>query len=83
MKNGKSLYLLMLNFPNLSFLFVCLLKFHKIMAVPLVTYDCENYWTLNRIDRRRIETDEMKYLKPLAGKSILDKKEKQEYRNNR
>ena len=55
------------------------LKFCKIMAVPVVTYGCEN-WTLNRIclDRRRIGTAEMKFLRPLASYSISDKKE---YRN--
>ena len=45
------------------------------MAIPLVTYECEN-WTLNRIDRRRIETAEITFLRLLAGYSILDKEKR-------
>jgi hypothetical protein len=38
------------------------LKFYKVMAVPVLLYGCEN-WTLNRVDRRNIETAEMKFLR--------------------
>ncbi|PSN40250.1 hypothetical protein C0J52_25196 [Blattella germanica] len=48
------------------------------MAVPMLTYASEN-WTLNRSDRRKIETAEMKFLRSVAGNTLLDnKKEKKE-----
>ena len=49
------------------------LKFYKTMAVPMLTYACEN-WTLNRSDRRKIETVEMKLLRSVAGYTLFDKK---------
>ena len=50
------------------------------MAVPTLTYMCEN-WTINRSYRRRIETAEMKFLRSVAGYTILDKKYSQEIRD--
>jgi hypothetical protein len=35
------------------------LKFYKVMTVPVLLYGCEN-WALNTVDRRNIETAEMK-----------------------
>jgi hypothetical protein len=37
------------------------LKFYKIMAVPVLTYAREN-WTINRSDKKKIESAEMKFL---------------------
>jgi hypothetical protein len=39
-----------------------LLKFYKVMAVPVLLYGYEN-WALNRVDRRKTETGEMKLLR--------------------
>lgn len=55
------------------------LKFYKTMAVPMLTYACEN-WTLNRSDKRKIETAEMKFLRSVAGYTLLDKKHNEEIR---
>jgi hypothetical protein len=41
------------------------------MAVPVLLYGCEN-WALNRVDRRKIETAEMKFLRRVAGYSLRD-----------
>jgi hypothetical protein len=41
------------------------------MAVPVLLYDCEN-WALNRVDRRKIETAEMKFLRRVAGYTLRD-----------
>lgn len=55
------------------------LKFYKTMAVPTLTYACEN-WTINRSDKRKIETAEMKFLRSVAGYRLLDKKPSKEIR---
>lgn len=55
------------------------LKFYKTMAVPMLTYACEN-WTLNRSDRRKIETAEMKFLRSVAGYTLFDKKHNEDIR---
>jgi hypothetical protein len=47
------------------------LKFYKIMEVPVLLYGCEN-WALNRVDRRKIETAEMKCLRRVAGFTLRD-----------
>jgi hypothetical protein len=41
------------------------------MAVPVLLYGCEN-WTLNRVDRRKIENVEMKFLRRVAGYTLRD-----------
>ena len=55
------------------------LKFYKTMAFPMLTYACEN-WTLNRSDRRKIETAEMKFLRSVAGYTLFDKKHNEDIR---
>jgi hypothetical protein len=57
------------NFPKQQ------LKFYKIMAVPMLTYASEN-WTINRSDKKKIESAEMKFLRSVAGYTLLDKKTK-------
>jgi hypothetical protein len=49
------------------------LRFYKIMAVPMLTYASEN-WTLNRSDKKKIESAEMKSLCSVAGYTLLDQK---------
>ena len=49
------------------------------MAVPMLTYACEK-WTLNRSDRRKIETAEMKFLRSVAGYTLFDKKHNEDIR---
>jgi hypothetical protein len=41
------------------------------MAVPVLLYGCEN-WALNRVDRRKIETAEIKFLRRVAGYNLRD-----------
>ena len=43
-----------------------MLKFYKTMAVPILTYDSEN-WAMDRRERRIIETAEMKFLRYVGG----------------
>lgn len=57
------------------------LKFYKVMAVPTLTYASEN-WTLNRSDRRKIETAEMKFLRSIAGVTILDRRRNEDIRKD-
>ena len=45
------------------------------MAVPILMYDSEN-WSLNRSDKRKIWAAEMRFLRPMAGYSLWDKKKK-------
>ena len=44
------------------------------MAVPVLMYSSEN-WSLNRSDKRKIETAEMRFLRPMARYTLWDKKE--------
>jgi hypothetical protein len=49
------------------------LKFYKVVAVPMLTYASEK-WTMNRSDKRQIESAEMKFLHPAAGYTLLGQK---------
>ena len=42
------------------------------MAVPVLMYGSEN-WSLNLSDKRKIEAAEMRFLRPMAGYTLLDK----------
>ena len=44
------------------------------MAVPVLMYGSEN-WSLNRSDKRKIEAAVMRFLRPMAGFTLWDKKE--------
>ena len=50
------------------------IKFYKVMTVPVLMYGSEN-WSLNRSDKRKIEAAEMRFLRPMAGYTLWDKKE--------
>ena len=50
------------------------IKFYKVMAVPVLMYGSDN-WPLNRSTKRKIEAAEMRFLRPMAGYTLLDKKE--------
>jgi hypothetical protein len=56
------------------------LKFYKIMAVRMLTYASEN-WTINRSDKKKIESAEMKFLRSVAGYTLLDKKRSTDIRS--
>ena len=56
-----------------------LIKFFKVMAVPLLMYGSEN-WSLNRSDKRKIEAAEMRFLRLMAGYTLLDKKRSSDIR---
>ena len=49
-------------------------KFYKAMAVPVLMHGSEN-WSLNRSDKRKTEAAEMRFLRPMPGYTLLDKKE--------
>jgi hypothetical protein len=42
------------------------------MAVNMLTYASKN-WTINWSDKKKIESAEMKFLRSVAGHTILDK----------
>ncbi|PSN45527.1 hypothetical protein C0J52_24508 [Blattella germanica] len=50
-----------------------ILKFYKVMAIPLLRYGSET-WTLTSNQLRRIEAAEMKLLRPLVGYTLYDHK---------
>jgi hypothetical protein len=56
------------------------LKFDKIMAVPMLTYASEN-WTMNRSDKKKIESAEMNFLRSVAGYTLLDQKRSTDIRS--
>jgi hypothetical protein len=41
------------------------------MAVPMLTYASEN-WTINRSEKKKIESAEMEFLRSVAGYTLLD-----------
>jgi hypothetical protein len=47
------------------------LKFYKVVAVPMLTHASEN-GTINRSDKRKTESAEMRILRPVAGYTLLD-----------
>ena len=51
------------------------IKFCKMMTVPVVMYGGKN-WSLNRLDKRKIEAAEMRFLRLTAGYTLLDKNKK-------
>jgi hypothetical protein len=55
------------------------IKFYRVMAVPVLIHGSEN-WPLNRSDKRKIEAAEMRFLRPRAGYTLLDKKRSSDIR---
>jgi hypothetical protein len=49
------------------------IKFYKIEAVPMLTYASEN-WTRIQSDKRRVQSVEVRFLHPVAGYTLLDRK---------
>ena len=49
------------------------------MAVRVLMYDSEN-WFLSRSDKRKIEAAEMRFLRPMAGYTLSDKKRSSDIR---
>jgi hypothetical protein len=49
------------------------------MAVPVLMYSSEN-WSLNRSDKRKIEAAEMRFLRPMAGYTLWEKKRSSDIR---
>ena len=45
------------------------IKFYKMMAVPVLKYGSEN-----RSEKTKIEAAQMRFLRPTAGYTLLDKK---------
>ena len=54
-------------------------KFYKVMAVPVLMYGSEN-WSLNRSDKRKLKAAEMRFLRPTAGYTLLDKERSSDIR---
>lgn len=48
------------------------MKFYRVMAVPMLLYGSE-FWILTKKEERRIEAVEMRFLRSVAGYSLLDK----------
>ena len=49
------------------------IKLYRVMAVPVLMYGSEN-WSLNRSDKRTIEAPEMRFLRPMTGYTLWNKK---------
>lgn len=47
------------------------IKFYKVIAVPVAVYGSEDQ-TLNRSERRKIETAEMSFLRHISGYTLTD-----------
>lgn len=56
-----------------------LMKYYKVMAIPSLLYGCES-WVLKKNEERRIEASEMKFLRYVAGYTLLDKKRNEDIR---
>jgi hypothetical protein len=52
----------------------------KIMAMFMLTYAREN-WTINRSDKRKTESAKMKFLRSVAGYTLLDQKRSTDIRS--
>ena len=52
---------------------------NNVMAVPVLMYGSEN-WSLNGSEKRKIEVAEIRFLKPTAGYTLLDKKRSSDIR---
>lgn len=55
------------------------LKFYKVMAVPMFLYGSE-CWTLRKSEERKIEAAEMRFLRSIAGYTLLDNKRSDDIR---
>ena len=51
------------------------------MAVPVLMYGSEN-WSLNRLDKEKIEAAEMRFLRPMEGYTHWDKNRSSEIREH-
>ena len=58
-----------------------ILKIYNTLVLPTFLYGSEN-WTLTALQRRRIETAEMKLLRPLAGYTLRTTKQTTPYAVN-
>jgi hypothetical protein len=58
-----------------------ILKIYNTLVLPTFLYGSEN-WTLTDLQRRRIETAEMKLLRPLAGYTLMTTKQRTPYAVN-
>ena len=56
-----------------------LLKFYKVMSLPVLLYGSET-WVLNKRDRMKIQSAEMKFLRNVAGYKRTDRKRNVEIR---
>ena len=48
-------------------------KFYKVMSVPTITYGSE-VWTMNKKDKTRIQSAEMRFLRSVGGYRREDRK---------
>jgi hypothetical protein len=57
------------------------LKLYKVMTMPVLNYKCEN-WAVNGSDERKFESAEVKFVRSMAGFTLLDFKRNAEIRNH-
>jgi hypothetical protein len=55
-----------------------LIKFYKVIAVPLCTYENES-WALNRSEMKKMKTAEMHFLRPASGCTLTDRSHNTKY----
>ena len=56
-----------------------MIKFYKVMSVPAITYGSET-WIINKSDKRKIQSAEMRFLRSVAGYRLTDRKRNCEIR---
>ena len=59
----------------MKLIYLIYLYYIFIVAVPVKMYGSEN-WSLNRSDQRKIEAAEMRFVRPMAGYTLWDKRKK-------
>ena len=56
-----------------------MIKFYKVMSVPAITYGSET-WIVNKSDKRKNQSAEMRFLRSVAGCRLTDRKRNCEIR---
>jgi hypothetical protein len=50
-------------------------KFYKVVAMPMLTYANDENCIINRSDKRKTQSAEMRFLCSVAGYTLLDQKQ--------
>ena len=56
-----------------------MLKFYKVMSVPIIMYGSET-WVMNKKEKQKVQSAEMRFLRKVANYSLEDRKRNTEIR---